>query len=151
MSQENAQTITADKEGVIRQWGRDAERIFGYTSEEALGRRVDLIVPPVLQGLHWRGFNKAMRRERLRRPDPILKVPALHKSGEMMALRATLALHRGEDGSVDGAVATIFGTGSAWRGTAWRAALAPLKLGQWVKGRIRRPTHTALEAARLRE
>jgi PAS domain S-box-containing protein len=151
MSQENERTITADTEGIIRQWGPHVEGIFGYTSEEAIGQRVDLIIPPVLQSLHWRGFNKAMREGRLRHPDPDLKVPALHKSGAIIPLRATLAVHHGEDGRVDGAVATIFGRGPAWMGTALRAALAPLKLGHWAKGRIRHPAPNSLEAAGLRE
>ena len=57
MSQENERTITADRDGVIRHWGREAENLFGYTSEEALGRKVDLIIPPVLhasQSPVWR-------------------------------------------------------------------------------------------------
>jgi PAS domain S-box-containing protein len=58
VSQENERTISADRDGVIRQWGREAGNVFGYTSEEALGRQVDLIIPPVLHARHWRGFDK---------------------------------------------------------------------------------------------
>jgi hypothetical protein len=39
MSQENERTITADRDGVIRGWGREAENVFGHTSQEALGQR----------------------------------------------------------------------------------------------------------------
>ena len=33
MSQENERAITADREGVIRHWGREAENVFGYTPD----------------------------------------------------------------------------------------------------------------------
>jgi PAS domain S-box-containing protein len=151
MSQENERTITADRDGVIRQWGGEVERVFGYTPEEAIGQRIDLIIPPGMQGFHWRGFNRAMATESMRHPDPDLKVPALHKSGEIIALRATLALTHGDDGSVNGAVSTIFGRGPAWRATAWRVVLVPLKAGAWLRGRMRRSTDKDLEAAGLRE
>jgi PAS domain S-box-containing protein len=42
MSQEDERMITADRDGVIRQWGREAENVFGYTAEEALGHKVDI-------------------------------------------------------------------------------------------------------------
>jgi PAS domain S-box-containing protein len=130
-----ARTVVVDTDGVIHHWGQAAEDVFGYTAEEAIGRRVDLIIPPVLHARHWRGFEKAIANGQLRRPDPDLKVPALHKSGEVIALRATLALTHADDGKVNGAVSTIFGRGPAWRGTAWRAVLAPLSLAHSVRGR----------------
>jgi PAS domain S-box-containing protein len=138
MPERNDRTVTADTDGVINHWGRNWESIFGYSAKEAIGRKVDLIIPPVLQARHWRGFNKAIQNGRLRRPDPSLKIPAVHKSGEIVPLRATLALTRSEDGEVDGAVATIFGRGPAWRGTAWRAVLAPLQLLHRARGARRR-------------
>jgi PAS domain S-box-containing protein len=135
-------TIAADTDGVIRHWGREVENVFGYSSEEAVGRRVDLIIPPVLHGFHWRGFDRAMATGRLRRPDPNLKLPGVHKSGEIVPFRGTLALTHADDGTVDGAVATIFGRGPAWKAPAWRVVLAPLKLAQslreWASVRFRR-------------
>jgi PAS domain S-box-containing protein len=38
--------ITKDLFGIIRTWNSAAERIFGYTAEEAVGKRVLLIIPP---------------------------------------------------------------------------------------------------------
>ena len=132
-------TVVADRDGVIVQWGREAENVFGYTAEEAIGRKVDLIIPPVLHARHWRGFNKAIENGHLKKPDPDLKVPAVHKDGTIIPLRATLALTHNEAGEVDGAVSTVFGRGPAWRGTAWRVVLAPLTLGQRVMGARRKP------------
>jgi PAS domain S-box-containing protein len=135
MSEENDRTINADTDGVIRHWGREWQNVFGYSREEAIGRTVDLIIPPVLHARHWRGFRKAIETGRLRNPEPDLKIPAVHKDGTIIPLRATLALTHSDDGRVEGASATIYGRGPAWRGIAWRIALAPLKLWQLLKGR----------------
>jgi PAS domain S-box-containing protein len=140
MSGETERTITADREGVIRHWGREAESVFGYTAEETLGRKVDLIIPPVLHARHWRGFNKAIETGQMKRPGKTLKIPAVHKSDGIIAFRGSLVLTHTDSGEVDGAVATILGRGPAWRGRAWRVVLAPLKLAQLVRGRAQRST-----------
>jgi PAS domain S-box-containing protein len=134
---EDERTISADTDGVIRTWGREWQNAFGYTPDEAIGQKVDLIIPPVLHGRHWRGFHKAMENGRLRKPEPDLKIPAVHKDGTIVPLRATLAVSHADDGTLDGAVATIYGRGPAWRGTAWRMALAPLTFAHWLTGRKR--------------
>ena len=38
--------ISADKEGKIIFWNKAAEKMFGYTSQEAMGRFISIIVPP---------------------------------------------------------------------------------------------------------
>jgi PAS domain S-box-containing protein len=37
--------IFADRQGVVRLWNRGAETMFGYSADEALGQRLDLIIP----------------------------------------------------------------------------------------------------------
>ena len=136
MSQENERAITADSDGVIRHWGREAENLFGYTSEEALGRKVDLIIPPVLHARHWRGFDKAVNSGQLKRPGKTLKVPAVNKSGTIVPISGSLAL-RISEGTVDAVTLTLFGQGPGWTAAAWRTVLAPLKLGQLMRERTR--------------
>jgi PAS domain S-box-containing protein/putative nucleotidyltransferase with HDIG domain len=38
--------IAKDLNGVITSWNQGAERIYGYTAEEALGRKIDFLLPP---------------------------------------------------------------------------------------------------------
>jgi PAS domain S-box-containing protein len=38
--------VSKTLDGVIRSWNSGAERIFGYTAEEAVGRPITLIIPP---------------------------------------------------------------------------------------------------------
>jgi PAS domain S-box-containing protein len=38
--------ISKDLNGIIQTWNRSAERIFGFTAEEAIGKPIGLIIPP---------------------------------------------------------------------------------------------------------
>lgn len=41
--------ITETLDGTIESWNRSAERLFGYSAADAIGRPIDLIVPPDLR------------------------------------------------------------------------------------------------------
>lgn len=134
---EGQQTIVADREGVITHWGSGSAKAFGYSSEEALGQTVALIIPPALQARHWRGFNKAVSTGQLKRDGATLKVPAIHKSGAVLAIEGTLTLDRADDGTVDAVTLRLLGEGPGWGPAFWRAVLAVLKAGQSIGERIR--------------
>jgi PAS domain S-box-containing protein len=38
--------VSKDLNGIVRSWNPAAQRLFGYTSEEAIGRSITLIIPP---------------------------------------------------------------------------------------------------------
>jgi PAS domain S-box-containing protein len=41
--------VTKDLHSIIQTWNRAAERMFGYTAEEAIGQSIRMIIPPDLQ------------------------------------------------------------------------------------------------------
>src|SRR4029079_9251849 len=53
--------IAADEEGKIFFWNPGAERIFGHTSADALGRSLDMIIPDRLRQRHWDGYHRVMK------------------------------------------------------------------------------------------
>ncbi|HYC70096.1 MAG TPA: PAS domain S-box protein [Opitutaceae bacterium] len=51
--------VSIDHEGIVREWNAAAERLFQYSREDAVGRKIDaLIVTPELLGLYREGLAK---------------------------------------------------------------------------------------------
>ncbi len=50
--------IMIDDEGKISYWNNAAKKIFGYTNQEAIGEKVQLIIPEKYHEAHKKGFNK---------------------------------------------------------------------------------------------
>ena len=42
--------VSKDLRGIIQSWNRGAERMFGYTAEEVIGRSIKVIIPPDRHG-----------------------------------------------------------------------------------------------------
>src|SRR4051812_37117278 len=76
--------MRVDSEGVFRSWGAGLEAVFGYKEAEVIGRRVDVLVPKPLRARHWQGFNKAVARGRMRRPDKTFRSVGVHKDGRLV-------------------------------------------------------------------
>jgi len=87
--------IFADAGGHIRYWNAAATRIFGFTDGEAVGARLDLIIPERLRGRHWEGYDHVMGGAPSRYgAGALLAVPALHKDGRQISVEFTiLPLH----------------------------------------------------------
>ena len=86
--------LFADKDGNIQLWNSGAETIFGYTSEEAIGNSLDLIIPEKLRERHWEGYQKVMGTGKTRYGTELLKVPALRKDGERISVEFSIVLIR---------------------------------------------------------
>lgn len=89
--------VAADQDGIVRFWNPGAERLFGYSAEEATGRSLDQIIPERLRGRHWEGFQRvmAMGESRYGEAD-LLSVPALRKDGATISVEFTVVPLRSE-------------------------------------------------------
>jgi len=97
--------IYADEEGTIRRVNHAAAALFGYSTTEALGRNLDLIVPEHLQAAHWRGFESAMTKGVLKLQGRPTLTRAKHQSGRKLYVELTFALVKDQAGAMRGAVA----------------------------------------------
>jgi PAS domain S-box-containing protein len=79
--------------------------MFGFSSEDAFGQSLDLIIPEHLRAPHWRGFNAAMSTGVMKLQGRPTLTRALHKSGRKLYVEMTFAIVKGDDGDVFGSVA----------------------------------------------
>ena len=84
--------VIAGPDGVIVSWNDGAAAIFGYSAAEAVGQRLDLIIPQHLRSRHWDGFDAAMDSGETRYGDRMLAVPATHRDGRRLSIEFRVAL-----------------------------------------------------------
>jgi PAS domain S-box-containing protein len=95
--------VLADAGGAIRLWNRGAERIFGFSAAEALGRSLDIIIPEKQRERHWSGYRSVMETGRSRYADgELLAVPAIRKDGSRLSIEFTIVPIAGADGALIG-------------------------------------------------
>ena len=84
--------ITADDRGVIVGWNRQAERTFGWSQEEALGRTlVGTIVPGRFRRAHERGIARYRQTGEGRLLGKTVEMPALHRDGHEFPVELTVS------------------------------------------------------------
>ncbi|TWI61179.1 PAS domain S-box-containing protein [Pseudoduganella lurida] len=106
--------IVCDAAGIITFWNAASTRIFGFSAEEAVGRSLDLIIPPRQQGRHWDGYHKTMATGVTRYGADVLRVPAVHKEGKPLSIAFTVALLHGADGKVSAIAAVVRDDTARW-------------------------------------
>lgn len=83
--------LYAGSDGLIAYWNAGAERIFGFSADEAVGQSLDLIIPENLRKRHWDGFEKTMQTGRTRYgAGDLLSVPALRKDGSRISVEFSI-------------------------------------------------------------
>jgi PAS domain S-box-containing protein len=80
--------------------------MFGFTEAEALGQRMDMIIPERLRKRHWDGFDKSMATGTTRYGHDVLRVPAVDKAGRALSIAFTVAMLFDAEGKVS-AVASV--------------------------------------------
>jgi PAS domain S-box-containing protein len=99
--------IASDPDGAIKLWNPAAQRMFGYTEAEALGKSLDIIIPQRQQQRHWDGYQKTMETGKTKYGNDVLRVPAVHKDGHTLSIAFTVALLHAPDGKVSAIVAVV--------------------------------------------
>ncbi|SDU28457.1 PAS domain S-box-containing protein [Verrucomicrobium sp. GAS474] len=86
-------------DGIIRSWNRGAERIFGYTAEEAVGQPIFLLIPKELHEEELSILARLSRGERLEHFETV----RLAKGGRKISLSLTVSPIRDASGKIIGA------------------------------------------------
>jgi PAS domain S-box-containing protein len=100
--------ISADRDGIIRDWNETAEHIFGHRAGQAIGQTLDLVVPEEERANHWRNFRRVMATGLLNyRPDHVLDVEGLRRDGTRVTLDVALIAMSDEAGRLVGITALM--------------------------------------------
>jgi PAS domain S-box-containing protein len=91
--------ISKDLNGIITSWNQAAERIFGYTAEEVIGKSITLLIPPE------RYDEEPTILERIRRGERIEHYETLRqrKDGSLLNISLTVSPLRNAAGNIVGA------------------------------------------------
>jgi PAS domain S-box-containing protein len=106
--------VIADPTGRITMWNEAASRLFGWTSEQAVGETLDLIIPERLRARHRTGYERVMETGVTSYGSRLLEVPALHRDGTGLSIAFTVTLI-GPPGPVRGIAAVIRDETARWR------------------------------------
>jgi PAS domain S-box-containing protein len=91
--------ISKNLNGVITSWNKSAERMFGYSAQEAIGSQITLIIPPD----RWDEEKEIIRQlKRGERVDHFETIRA-RKDGSLLNVSVTISPVRDESGRVVGA------------------------------------------------
>jgi PAS domain S-box-containing protein len=107
--------ISKSLDGRILSWNAGAERILGYTAEEAIGQTIDLIVPPELR----REERDILRRLNLGQRVDELETTRVTKDGRRIQRMVTISPVRDDSGRLVGA--SKVGLEVTWRKRAEEA------------------------------
>ena len=88
--------LSKDLDGTIRSWNPGAERLYGYTRGEAVGRHISMLAPPGLEN------EIPMIIDRIRRGDRVehFETRRRQKDGHELYVSLTVSPVRGQDGAI---------------------------------------------------
>jgi len=91
--------VSKDLNGVVTSWNPAAERMFGYSAKEMIGRSIRTIIPPELQDDEDRILASLARGERIEHFETV----RVAKSGERIDVSLTISPVKDETGRIVGA------------------------------------------------
>jgi PAS domain S-box-containing protein len=80
-----AAIVIVDKKGLITNWNTSAEKMFGYTKEEAIGSNLKIIMPKKHIEKHNKGFKKAVANNKIENNQPRV-TEGLKKDGSLFPI-----------------------------------------------------------------
>ncbi len=95
----NDAIITKDRDAIIRSWNPAAERMYGYSAEEAIGQPISIIVPPDRAGEDRTILARILDAERVDH----YETERLTKDGRLIMISLTVSPVRDETGEIVGA------------------------------------------------
>jgi PAS domain S-box-containing protein len=91
--------LSKDRNGVILSWNPAAERMYGYTAEEAVGQPISILIPDHRVGEEHMILDRVLRGDRVDH----YETDRITKDGRIITVSLTVSPIRDADGSVNAA------------------------------------------------
>jgi PAS domain S-box-containing protein len=91
--------VSKDLDGVITSWNKGAERVFGYTAEEAVGQPITIVIPQERQDEERLILSRIRRGERIDHFETVRQ----RKHGSLIVVSLTVSPVRNAEGRIVGA------------------------------------------------
>ena len=91
--------VSKDLNGIIATWNAGAERLFGYSADEAIGKPVTILIPPDRPDEEPRILSRIRRGERIEHYETVRR----RKDGSLVDISLTVSPVRDAQGKVVGA------------------------------------------------
>ena len=95
--------LMVNREGLISVVNKHFEKVFGWSSQEIVGRPLTTIIPKDLRDAHQLGFSRFLRTEKPTLLNQPLKLKAVTKEGRQFEAEHFITAEQLEDGWVFGA------------------------------------------------
>jgi PAS domain S-box-containing protein len=90
--------IDKDVNGIITSWNKGAERLYGYSAEEAIGKSVAILIPPEYQDEEYAIFERVWRGDRIEHYETVHK----HRDGHLIDVSLAVSPTRDAEGKIVG-------------------------------------------------
>jgi PAS domain S-box-containing protein len=91
--------VSKNLDGIITSWNRGAERIFGYTAEEAIGQPITIVIPQDRQDEERTILTRIRRGERIDHFETVRQ----RKHGSLVVISLTVSPVKNAEGKIIGA------------------------------------------------
>ncbi|PIZ54913.1 hypothetical protein COY25_01575, partial [Candidatus Uhrbacteria bacterium CG_4_10_14_0_2_um_filter_41_7] len=98
----NASIIAVDDQGTVVHWNRGAERMFGFTEEEAVGKTLDIIIPEKYRSTHSESIFNYIKTGEGDIIGTSVEYEGVRKNGEIFPIELSLSSYK-----VDGKQAVV--------------------------------------------
>ena len=91
--------VSKGLDGIITSWNRGAERLFGYTAAEVIGKPITILIPEDRMNEEPEILDRIRRGERIDHYDTVRR----HKDGSLIDISLTISPLKDADGRIMGA------------------------------------------------
>jgi PAS domain S-box-containing protein len=91
--------VSKNLDGIITSWNKGAERVFGYTAEEAIGQPITIVIPQDRQDEERRILTRIRRGERIEHFETVRQ----RKHGSLIVVSLTISPVKNAEGKIVGA------------------------------------------------